>query len=42
LRTGVRLLRRDGDGALFRVESRDVGADGRLCALGTARVAPFA
>ena len=42
LRTGVQLLRRDGGGALFRVESRDLGADGLLCVLGSARVEPFA
>ena len=40
LRTRARLLRRDGDALLLRVESRDAGADDRLCSVATATVAP--
>jgi uncharacterized protein (TIGR00369 family) len=38
LATGVRVLRRDGDALLLRVELRDAGAGDRLCALASATV----
>ncbi len=41
LRTHATLLRRVGDEALLRVESRDTGAGDRLCALATATVTRF-
>jgi uncharacterized protein (TIGR00369 family) len=42
LRTRVTRLRKGGDGALLRIESRDVGAGERLCCVATAQVGPFA
>jgi acyl-coenzyme A thioesterase PaaI-like protein len=41
LRTQAWLLRRDGDSALLRVESRDAGAGERLCALASAALGAF-
>jgi len=41
LRTRAVLLRRAGDDALLRIESRDAGADDRLCTVATATVGAF-
>jgi uncharacterized protein (TIGR00369 family) len=40
LYTRAALLRRDADAALFSIELRDAGQDGRLAAVATARVGP--
>lgn len=40
LHTRAALLRRDADAALFSIELRDAGQDGRLAAVATARVGP--
>lgn len=41
LRSGARLLRRDRDASVFRVEVSDSGADGRLCAVARVTVGGF-